>query len=89
MAEVYQCRACGGNVIPAPDGKTGICEYCGKKIVFPRKGYKLMNQANALRARMEFEQAEALYQSLALLNPEDPEIWWSILLCRYGILYVQ
>ena len=52
MAEVYQCRACGGNVIPAPDGKTGICEYCGKKIVFPRKGYKLMNQANALRARM-------------------------------------
>ena len=26
MAEVYQCRACGGNVIPAPDGKTGICE---------------------------------------------------------------
>ena len=30
MAEVYQCRACGGNVIPAPDGKTGICEYCGK-----------------------------------------------------------
>lgn len=89
MAEVYQCRACGGNVIPAPDGKTGICEYCGKKIVFPRKGYKLMNQANALRARMEFEQAEALYQSLALLNPDDPEIWWSILLCRYGILYVQ
>ncbi len=89
MAEVYQCRACGGNVIPGPEGKTGICEYCGKKIVFPQKGYKLMNQANALRIRMEFEQAEALYQSLALLNPDDPEIWWSILLCRYGILYVQ
>ncbi len=89
MAEQYQCRACGGTVIPASDGKTGICEYCGKKIVFPRKGYKLMNQANALRARMEFEQAEALYQSLALLNSDDPEVWWSILLCRYGILYVQ
>ena len=89
MAEVYQCRACGGNVIPGPEGKTGICEYCGKKIVFPQKGHKLMNQANALRIRMEFEQAEALYQSLALLNPDDPEIWWSILLCHYGILYVQ
>ena len=70
MAEVYQCRACGGNVIPAPDGKTGICEYCGKKIVFPRTGYKLMNQANALRARMEFEQAEALYQMVE----EDEEL---------------
>ncbi len=89
MAEKYQCRWCGGNVIPDSDGKTGVCEFCGKRIVFPKSGYKLMNQANTLRARMEFEQAEALYQSLAQANREDPEVWWNIVLCRYGILYVQ
>lgn len=89
MAEVYQCHACGGNVIPDADGKAGACEYCGMRMVFPRKGHRIMNQANALRSRMEFDQAEILYERLASLYPDDPEIWWNILLCRYGILYVQ
>lgn len=89
MAEVYQCRACGGNVIPDADGKAGVCAYCGKRMVFPRYGTRQMNLANQKRVRMEFEQAEALYQDLAMRYPDDPEIWWNILLCNYGIRYEQ
>ena len=27
--EAYQCKMCGGSLVPQADGATGVCEYCG------------------------------------------------------------
>lgn len=89
MAEIYTCKCCGASLTVSADGKTGVCEFCGTRVVFPKAGFKGMNRANELRQRREFDQAEAIYRSLTIAFPDDPEIWWNILLCEYGIEYVQ
>lgn len=89
MAEVYTCQYCGADLTVSPDGKTGTCAYCGSSIVFPHAGFRRMNRANELRQRREFDQAEAIYRSLTIAFPDDPEVWWNIVLCEYGIEYVQ
>lgn len=86
---VYKCWKCGANIEVSENGQTGECLYCGAQIVFPKAGFGRMEQADAHRKRREYEQAEAIYRSLSLAFPDDPEIWWNILLCEYGIEYIE
>ena len=88
MAQIYKCK-CGAPLEVSPDGKTGICPYCGEEVVFPKAGFQRMNKANELRQRREFDQAEGIYRALTIAFPDDPEIWWNIVLCEYGIEYVE
>lgn len=88
MANLYQCK-CGAPLEVSEDGKTGKCAYCGATVVFPKAGFHRMNKANELRQLREFDQAEGIYRSLTIAFPDEPEIWWSIVLCEYGIEYVE
>lgn len=89
MSGVYKCHACGASVVQNSDEKSTICEYCGETIVFPKAGFVQMNRANEFRAKKEFDQAIFIYENLLKAITDDPEIWWNIFLCEYGIEYVE
>ena len=49
----------------------------------------LHNRANTLRLKCEFDKAEEIYNKILEKNPDDAEAHWGIILCKYGIEYVE
>ena len=49
----------------------------------------LFNRANILRMKSEFDKAEQLYEKLVQNNPDDAEAHWGLILCKFGIEYVE
>ena len=90
----FNCKMCGGT-IEVVDGITSIeCEFCGTTQTIPTiindsKLVALHNRANELRLNNEFDKALVTYENIINENPKDAEAHWGILLCRYGIEYVD
>ncbi len=90
----FKCKYCGGE-LNSVDGlkSVGKCKYCGSKQTLPKleneKRANLFERANHLRRNNEFDKAEALYEQLLNEDLTDPEAYWSLVLCRYGIEYVE
>lgn len=86
----YQCAKCGaGELEPLGDGRKAMCVYCNTVMVLPTLNPEAFNQANALRLRQDFDQAEMAFQRIVSENPEDSESYWNLVLSRYGIEYVE
>ena len=88
----YNCRMCGGP-LPVTAEPIVECEYCGSRQPVPsadsEKKQTLFARANRLRLACEFDRAAAVYESIAAEFPEETEASWGIVLCRYGIEYVD
>lgn len=88
----YKCKVCAGSVII--DQKSGIatCEYCGTKQVLPRfaddKSHILYAQGAKYLNENEYDKAENIFSQLLAINPQDPELYWDLVLCKYGVSYV-
>ena len=69
------------------------CEYCGTKQTIPRsdneQNLNMFNRANHFRQQCEFDKAAEIYEKMAGRIEDDAELYWSIVLCRYGIEYVD
>jgi len=69
------------------------CEYCGSRQTVPaadnEKKMTLLSRALRLRLSCEFDRAAGIYEQAAAEFPDEPEAWWGIVLCRYGIEYVD
>ncbi len=84
---------CGGE-LTLPDGVySGTCAYCGSLTTFPRITdahlETLHNRAEQLRRVHEYDQAINVYSQIIAATPDDPEAYWGMVLCRYGIEYVE
>ncbi len=70
-----------------------VCEYCGMKQTLPRledeRRANLYDRANHFRQNDEFDKAMNIYDQILNEDPEDAEAYWSLVLCRYGIEYVE
>lgn len=90
---ILKCKMCGGALAPAPDSTIAECEYCGSLQTLPRldddRLTGLYERANALRLKCEFDKAEQLYEKILQENDAEPEAHWGIVLCKYGIEYVE
>ena len=90
---VFKCKMCGGTLKVSPTGKTGVCEFCGTEQTLPsisdEKVSSMYNQASSYLKSNEYDKAQGLYQKVQQANPNDAESYWSILLCQYGIEYVE
>lgn len=90
---IIRCKMCGGNLEIAEGSPVGICDHCGAKQTLPRvddeEQRNLFDRANELRMRSEFDKAETLYEKIIQTNPEEAEAYWGLILCRYGIEYVE
>lgn len=84
---------CGGNVEFEPGASVGVCDSCGTKQTLPRldddKKANLYDRANHFRRNNDFDKAAAIYEQILNEDGTDAEAYWSLVLCRYGIEYVE
>ncbi len=90
---VLKCKMCGGS-LDVTEGMTVCeCEYCGTLQTVPsldnEKKLTLFGRANRLRLSCEFDKAAGIYENIVSEFPEEGEAYWGLVLCRYGIEYVD
>lgn len=91
--QVFKCKICGGDV--SVDRATGIavCEYCGTKQVLPQfsddSSKRLYESGHHYLQNGEYDKAEAVFNQLLAINPQDAEIYWDLVLCKYGVTFVK
>ena len=90
---VFKCKMCGGN-LEVQEGMTVCeCEYCGSTQTVPslddEKKITLFTRANRLRSACEFDKASGVYESIVTEFCEEAEAYWGLILCKYGIEYVD
>lgn len=90
---VLKCKMCGGTL--SVDDNTGIatCEFCGTKQTLPKldneKKLNLYDRANHFRRNNEYDKASLIYEQILSEDNTDAESYWSLVLCKYGIEYVE
>lgn len=90
---VFKCKICGGTLEINAGETVATCEYCGTKQTLPKlddeKKANLFDRANHFRRNNDFDKAMGIYEQILNEDTEDAESYWSIVLCRYGIEYVE
>lgn len=90
---ILKCKMCGGALNVTEVMTVCECEYCGtQQTITTSKDENLQalfNRANILRMKSEFDKAEQLYEKLVQNSPDDAEAHWGLILCKYGIEYVE
>lgn len=90
---VFKCKMCGADLNITEEVKITECEYCGSTQTLPsidnEKKLNLFNRANRLRMACEFDKAATIYENIIAEFPEEPESYWGLCLCNYGIEYVD
>ena len=90
---VIKCKMCGGDLVIEPGSTVAECEYCGSRQTVPsadnEKKLALFARANRLRAACEFDKAAGIYEAIVADFPEEAESYWGLVLCKYGIEYVD
>lgn len=90
---VIKCKMCGGDLELIEGSSVAVCEYCGSQQTVPaadnEKKLTLFARANRLRAACEFDKAAGVYESIVADFPTEAEAYWGLVLCRYGIEYVD
>ena len=88
-----KCKMCGGTLEINENETTATCEYCGTEQTIPKITDdvigNLFNHANTLRLKSEFDKAEEIYNKIVGLDNTQSEAYWGIILCKYGIEYVE
>jgi len=90
---LFKCKMCGGS-LDVEVGTTVIeCEYCGTQQTLPKldddKRANMYDRANHFRRNNEFDKAMGIYEQILNEDNTDAEAYWSLVLCRYGIEYVE
>ncbi len=90
---VLKCKMCGGS-LDVTEGMTVCeCEYCGTTQTIPQvddeKKITLFSRANRLRSACEFDKAASVYENIVSDFPEEAEAYWGLVLCKFGIEYVD
>lgn len=90
---IYKCKMCGGSLEVSGESSVATCEYCGSVQTLPKKNDEvitnLFNRANNLRIKCEFDKAAEVYEKILNEDNNDSEAHWGLVLCKYGIEYVE
>ena len=90
---VFKCKMCGGALEITNNETVVVCEYCGTKQTLPKldddRKANLYDRANHFRRNNEFDKAMGIYEQILNDDNGDAETYWSLVLCRYGIEYVE
>lgn len=89
----YQCKCCGAPLDIKPSVKICKCAYCETMQTVPLLDYDekavLWERADNLRRSGEYDRATEIYNQLAELDDQEPDVFWSRMLCTYGVEYVE
>lgn len=90
---VIKCKMCGGNLEILEGSTVCECEYCGTRQTVPssdnEKKLTLFGRAGRLLRACEFDKAAGVFESIVSDFPEEAEAYWGLVLCKYGIEYVD
>ena len=90
---IFKCKMCGGEIEFERGATVGTCVFCGTKQTLPRldddRRANLYDRANHFRRNNDFDKAAGIYETILAEDPTDAEAYWSLVLCRYGIEYVE
>lgn len=90
---LFKCKMCGGDLEINNSETVATCEYCGTQQTLPKlednRRANLYDRANHLRRNNEYDKAMGIYEQILNEDNTDAEAYWSIVLCRYGIEYVE
>ena len=90
---MIKCKMCGGDLNVTEGMTVAECEYCGTRQTVPNvdneKKLTLFSRANRLRLACEFDKAAGVYENIVAEFTEEAEAYWGLVLCRYGIEYVD
>ncbi len=90
---IIKCKMCGGDLEIVAGVSVAECEYCGSKQTIPNadneKKLTLFSRANRLRFGCEFDKAAGVYEAIVADFPQEAEAYWGLVLCKYGIEYVD
>lgn len=90
---ILKCKMCGGDLVIVKDSTVCECEYCGSKQTVPLadddRKLTLYERANRLRFNCEFDKAASVYENIVSEYHEEAEAYWGMVLCRFGIEYVD
>ncbi len=88
---VYLCRTCGGalNVVAEMTGCK--CSFCGTEQSLPRLNISeksaLLERADNYWRNGNYSGAAGLYEQALAYDIEDADVYFMLLLCRYGVSY--
>jgi hypothetical protein len=90
---VLKCKICGGDLKVQAGAAVGTCLSCGSTVTLPPldddKRSNLYNRANRFRRAYEYDKAALLYENILAGDASDAEAYWSLVLCRFGVEYVE
>ena len=90
---IFKCKMCGGTLEINNNESVATCEYCGTQQTLPKlddeRRVNLYDRANHFRRNNEFDKAMGIYEQILNEDNTDAEAYWSLVLCRYGIEYVE
>ncbi len=90
---LFKCKMCGGSLEIVTGTTVVECQYCGTKQTLPRLSDErisnLYDRANHFRRNNDYDKALSIYEQILSEDRSDSEAYWSIVLCRYGIEYVE
>lgn len=90
---VFKCKICGGSLEINENQTVATCNYCDTPQTLPKlssnKKANLYDRANHFRRNNEFDKAISIYEQILNEDVSDAEAYWSLVLCRYGIEYVE
>ena len=90
---VFKCKMCGGELQIAEGMTVSECAYCGTTQTIPKlntdKRENLYDRANHFRRNNDYDKAMTIYEQILNEDSTDAEAYWSLVLCRYGIEYVE
>ncbi len=90
---VFKCKVCGGDLLVDAGNSIAGCEYCGTQQTVPttqeERLQNLFNRATSLRRKCDFDRAQDLFAQIVGEDNSDAEAYWGLVLCRYGIEYVE
>jgi len=89
----FNCKMCGGTLEIQSNATVVTCDYCGTQQTLPKltdeKRANWYDRANHFRRNNDFDKAMAIYEQILNEDQTDAEAYWSLVLCQYGIEYVE
>ena len=90
---IIKCKMCGGELILIDGASTAECEFCGSVQTIPNlddeKKLIQFERAERLRKQCEFDKAAGIYETIVADYRQEAEAYWGLVLCKYGIEYVD
>ena len=90
---LFKCKMCGGTLDISANETVVECKYCGTQQTLPKldddRRANLYDRANHHRRNNEYDKAMGIYEQILNEDSTDAEAYWSLVLCRYGIEYVE